>query len=234
VVRLMPVPRNGLTRQFRMLVALKAAKIGARKGFVQEGLANSCVWVWRRDLKRGVESLALLQKRQELIHREQQLADVVVQRRLAQRVAGMGLPERDGVRFARGIEEHPRRAPTRLLRAVAEPVQNADETPPRKLRGKSGHHRTLGRSRCHFSCSLGMVLERHAQLCAIERFPILKVYVELCDFSLRPRSHLPRRPTLLQQPRQLPPLHTMQHRLSAAERRPSQCTAAWHPPRRCL
>ena len=52
---------------------------------------------------------ALLQKRHELIHSEQELADVVVQRRLPQRVTGMGFAERDCGRLACGIEEHPRR-----------------------------------------------------------------------------------------------------------------------------
>jgi len=101
------------------------------------------VGVWRCDLKRGVEFSALLQKRPELIHREQELADVVVQRRLAQSVAGMGFAERDCGRLACGVEEHPRRTPSRLLRAVAEPVKNADETPPRKLVRQPGHSSTL-------------------------------------------------------------------------------------------
>jgi len=45
--------------------------------------------------------------------------------------------------LAGGIEEHPRRTPPCLLRAVAELVENAEKTPPRKLRGQSGHASTL-------------------------------------------------------------------------------------------
>ena len=98
---------------------------------------------------------ALLQKRHELIHGEQELADVAVQHRLPQRVSGMRFAELDGVRFTCGIEEHPRRTPPRLSRAIAEPVENAEKTPPRELVGQPGHSlnsRTLDwhkQSDCH-------------------------------------------------------------------------------------
>jgi hypothetical protein len=49
--------------------------------------------MWRCDLKRGVESSTLVQKRHELIHSQQEFADVVVQHRLPQRVMGMRFAE---------------------------------------------------------------------------------------------------------------------------------------------
>jgi len=55
-----------------------------------------------------------------------------------QRVTGMRFAERDCGRLACGSEEHPRRTPPGLLRAVAEPVENADETPPRRFVGQYG------------------------------------------------------------------------------------------------
>jgi hypothetical protein len=66
-----------------------------------------------------------------------------VQRRLPQRVMGMRFAERDRGRLACGIEEHPRRTPPGLLRAVAEPVENAEETPPPELVGQYGQVRSF-------------------------------------------------------------------------------------------
>ncbi len=111
-----------------------------------------------------------------------------------------------------------------LLRAVAELVENADETPPRKLSGQPGHSSTLHRTGANNRASARRKTDRMKRLRLGDLLRLL-LALNLCPSgSLRRRDplpggtahpahrlrcfgslHLPLRPALLQQPRQFPP-----------------------------
>ena len=74
-----------------------------------------------------------------LVRTELELTKRVVQGRFVQCVARVRLVKADQVWAARGVKELPHRPPMRLQRTIAEVTKKADETPPRKLHGKSGH-----------------------------------------------------------------------------------------------